>query len=102
MEDKKVETLLQFAYKSGKLKFGYENLHKLKGKYFLILADDLSENTKKDILKLKKFEIYFFKTKKEIGKIFGKNNVGVVAVLEDSLGTEIKRFLKDRRFYIWS
>jgi ribosomal protein L7Ae-like RNA K-turn-binding protein len=92
--EKKVVSLLQFAYKSGKLMFGYENLHKLKGKYFLILAKDLSENTKKYILKLNKFEIYFFKSKQELGKIFGKNNVGVVAVLENNLGKEIKRFLK--------
>jgi ribosomal protein L7Ae-like RNA K-turn-binding protein len=92
--EKKVVSLLQFAYRSGKLKFGFENLYKLKGKYFLILAKDLSENTKKDILKLNRFEIYFFKNKQELGKIFGKNNVGVVAVLEDNLGREIKRFLK--------
>ena len=58
--EKKVISLLQLAYRSGKLKFGYENLYKLKGKHFLILAKDLSENTKKDILKLNKFEIYFF------------------------------------------
>lgn len=92
--ERKVVSLLQFAYRSGKLKFGFENLYRLKGKYFLILAKDLSESTKKDILKLNKFEIYFFKNKQELGKIFGKNNVGVVAVLEDSLGREIKRFLK--------
>jgi ribosomal protein L7Ae-like RNA K-turn-binding protein len=92
--EKKIISLLQFAYKSGKLKFGYENLHKLKGKYFLILAKDLSENTKKYILKLNRFEIYFFKSKQELGKIFRKNNIGVIAVLEDNLGREIKRFLK--------
>ena len=46
--EKKVISLLQFAYRSGKLKFGYENLYKLRGNYFLILANDLSENTKKE------------------------------------------------------
>lgn len=70
--EKKVVSLLQLAYRSGKLKFGFENLHKLKGKYFLILAKDLSENTKKNILKLNRFEIYFSKINRSLEKFLEK------------------------------
>lgn len=99
----KVIDLLRLAYKSRSLKFGYDNLKKLKGKYFLILASDLSENTKRNIIKLDKFEIFTFKTKEELGKIFSKSNIGVVAVLENNLGLEIKRLLKGLGgLHIWS
>lgn len=96
MDERKIDSLLQISYKAKKLKFGYENVGKIKGKAFLIVAKDLSENTKKHILKKFKGEIFTYKTKKDLGALFGKNEVGVIILPFNQINLEIKEIF--RRF----
>lgn len=86
--------LMQLAYKAGKLKFGYDTLEKLRGDYFLLIAQDLSERTKRDILSKYNFKVYSLFTKDCLGRVFGKGSVGVVIVKRDELGREIERILQ--------
>lgn len=86
--------LLQLAYRAGKIHFGSDSLKKIKGDYFIVAATDLSDRTKKHILSLNKFKVYFCFDKNTLSQIFNKNNVGVVIVKKDSIGVEIEKALQ--------
>lgn len=95
MDERKIDSLIQLSYKARKIILGYENINKVKGKYFLIIAKDLSENTKKHILKRFKGEIFIYKTKKELGNLIGKNEIGVMILPETEINLRIKETLKN-------
>jgi ribosomal protein L7Ae-like RNA K-turn-binding protein len=97
MDERKLDSLLQLSFKARKLKFGYENIDKVKGKAFIIVAKDLSENTKKHILKRFKGDIFTYKTKNELGNLFGKNEIGVIILPENEINLKIKEIF--RRFF---
>lgn len=91
---RRLVSLLQLAYKAGSLNFGYDNLKRLKGNYFILAAEDLSERTKRDILSKYNFKTYFLFSKEKLGSIFGKNSIGIVIIKRDNLGIEIERTLE--------
>lgn len=90
----RIVNLLQLAYRAGKVKFGYERLEKEKEDCFIIAATDLSNRTKRHILSLNRFKVYFYFDKSRLSCIFNKNNVGVVIVKRDGIGTEIEKSLQ--------
>lgn len=94
MDKKKIDSLLQLSFKARKIKFGYENIDKVKGDTFVIIAKDLSENTKRYILNKFKGDIYQYKTKKDLGRLFGKNEVGVIILPKNELNLKIKEIFK--------
>ncbi|WP_028950781.1 50S ribosomal protein L7 [Sulfurihydrogenibium subterraneum] len=96
MDEKKIDTLLQLSFRAGKIRFGYENINKVKGGTFVIIAKDLSENTKRYILNRFKGEIFQYKTKEELGRLFGKNQVGVIILPRNELNLKIKEIFKKR------
>ena len=96
MDERKIDTLLQLSFRARKIKFGYENVNKVKGDTFVIIAKDLSENTKRYILNRFKGEVFQYKTKEELGKLFGKNQVGVIILPKNELNLKIKEIFKKR------
>ncbi|HEV09574.1 MAG: 50S ribosomal protein L7ae [Sulfurihydrogenibium sp.] len=96
MDERKIDSLLQLSYKARKLTFGYENIDRLKNIDFLIIASDLSENTKRHILKRFKGEIFVYKTKHSLGALFGKKEIGVIILLKDKLNLQIKDYFKNQ------
>ena len=96
MDERKIDTLLQLSFRARKIKFGYENVNKVKGDTFVIIAKDLSENTKRYILNRFKGEVFQYKTKEELGRLFGKNQVGVIILPRNELNLKIKEIFKKR------
>lgn len=89
-----LESLLRLAYKAGSIKFGFETLEKMKGDYFIILAKDLSERTKRNIFYRFKVDVYQVWDKERLSSLFRKNNLGVVIVKKDGLGKKIQAILE--------
>lgn len=89
-----LESLLRLAYKAGSVKFGFETLEKVRGDYFLILAKDLSERTKRNIFYKFKVDVYQLWDKEKLSNLFRKSNVGVVIVRKDGLGEKIQAILE--------
>ena len=96
MDERKIDTLLQLSFRARKIKFGYENVNKVKGDTFVIIAKDLSENTKRYILNRFKGEVFQYKTKEELGRLFGKNQVGVIILPKNEINLKIKEIFKKR------
>lgn len=96
MDERKIDSLLQISFKAHKIRFGYENVNRIKGDTFVIIAKDLSENTKRYILNRFKGEIFQYKTKEELGRLFGKNEVGVIILPRNELNLKIKEIFKKR------
>lgn len=90
---RKVVDLLRLGYKAGSIRFGYETLERIRGRYIILAATDLSERTKKHILSKPIYKVYFYFTKETLSKIFNKNNLGVVIIKYDSIGKEIEKNL---------
>ncbi len=96
--EKNIKNLIQLGWKSRLIKIGYDDtLKELKKgiKGFLIIAEDLSKRTKRNILY--KYEGDFFEifNKKEIGKMLGKKEVGIIFVPENKYGLKLKKLIKD-------
>ncbi|WP_457642833.1 L7Ae/L30e/S12e/Gadd45 family ribosomal protein [Persephonella sp.] len=90
---KQIVSLLQIGWRGRLIKIGYDETEKelKKGrKGFLIIATDIAERTKRNILRLKDFEYYQLFTKEEIGKYLGKKEVGIIFVPLNKFGLKLK------------
>ncbi len=99
--EKEIVSLIQLGWRSRLIKIGFEDTDKefKKGKKgFLILAKDLSENSRKKILRKciesnDKCAYFEFLTKENLGKFLGKKSVGIIFIPEAKLGIKIKNLL---------
>jgi len=94
---KNIKNLIQLGWRSRLIKIGYDDtLKELKKgvKGFLILAEDLSKRTKRNILYKYKGDFYEIFTKKEIGKMLGKEEVGIIFVPENKYGLKLKGLIE--------
>ena len=91
----KIYGFLGLAMKAGKIAFGADMcIEKIKNNEvsMLILAEDLSDNTKdkfKNLAETYHTRFVVFGTIEEISQSIGKVNKGIVAVLDDGFGEKI-------------
>lgn len=90
----KIGTMLQFAYKSGKLSFGESVIIKMMSSQIkvMVLATDIAPAQEKKYLN--KASYYGVKvvrcfTKQELGDLFSKNEVACVGVSDNNFAKEI-------------
>ncbi|MCL1827272.1 MAG: ribosomal L7Ae/L30e/S12e/Gadd45 family protein [Candidatus Cloacimonetes bacterium] len=92
----KIVTLLQFAHKANKIIFGHDAvLRGVRSKKvdMIICAEDLSENTKKSIIKHTEnviIDIFYMGTISLFESLFGKA-IGIIGVSDISFGKGIKK-----------
>ena len=85
--------LIQLGWRSRIIKIGFDDvLNELKqGKEgFLILAEDISKRTKRNILFKYKGDYFELFTKKDLGKFIGKREVGIIFVPNTKFGKKLK------------
>ena len=94
---KQVINHIQLGWRSRLIKIGYEDTEKeiKKGKKgFLILATDVAERTKRNILRLFDGEYFQIFLKEELGQFIGKKTVGIIFVPETKFGLKLKSLVK--------
>jgi len=102
-EEKKVEladiiSLMQMARKAGKLVMGTaaceQSLKRRKAK-LCIIASDISERTKKQIIKLVKHQkVLICGSKSSLGEAFARNELGIITVEDSNFARGIMRRVK--------
>ncbi len=94
---KQIINLLQIGWRSRQIRIGFDDTLKEleKGKKgFIILATDIAERTKRNILRMHKGEVFQLFTKLEIGNFLGRGEVGIIFVPETKFGLKLKNLLK--------
>ena len=97
----KIYGMLGLAMKAGKLAYGTDMcIEKIKKKEvsLLILANDLSQNTKEKLTKVAEtyhISIVVFGEIETISQSIGKENKGVIAVLEEGFANKISQMVKN-------
>ncbi len=95
--EKQIINMIQLGWRSGQIKIGYDELEKAvkqREKGFVIIAQDIAERTKRNILRVFRGECFSLFTKEELGKFLGKKTVGVVFVKENKFGLKLKNLVK--------
>ncbi len=95
--EKQIINLLQIGWRSRQIKIGFDDTVKEleKGKKgFLILAEDISDRTKRNILRKTKVEYFQIFTKLSLGYALGRGEVGIIFVPETKFGLKLKNLLK--------
>mgnify|MGYP002578183304 CR=1 FL=1 len=92
----KIATLLQFAYRAGKLYFGESNIIKMMSNQvkILVVAKDVSPSQEKKYLSKAEFynvRVIRYLSKEDLGALFGKNEVACVGISDANMAKEIKR-----------
>ncbi len=90
---KQIINLIQIGWRGRIIRIGYDEAVKQikKGKKgFLIIAEDIAERTKRNILKEGKPQYYQIFTKEELGSFIGKKEVGIIFVPETKFGLKLK------------
>ena len=90
---KQIISLIQIGWRGRLIKIGYEDTQKEleKGKKgFLIIAEDIAERTKRNILRERNTEFYQLFTKEQLGKFIGKKEVGIIFVPLNKFGLKLK------------
>ncbi len=92
---------LGLAYKAKRILIGENIFIALKDKkvVLIVLAEDVSENTRKrfyDKAKFYKIDILEFSTKKCLGEALGKEYVSAIGILDSNLKDKIKNFRESR------
>ncbi|NPA53672.1 MAG: hypothetical protein GXO21_03280 [Aquificae bacterium] len=94
---KQIVNFLQLGWRSRQIKIGFDDSIKeiRKGKKgFLIVAEDIAERTKRNILREHKGEYFQIFKKAEIGHFLGRGEVGIIFVPETKFGLKLKNLLK--------
>ncbi len=94
---KQIINLLQLGWRSRQIKIGFDDSIKeiRKGKKgFLILAEDVAERTKRNILREHKGDYFQLFKKLEIGHFLGRGEVGIIFVPETKFGLKLKNLLR--------
>lgn len=93
---KQIKNFIQIGWRGRLIKIGFDDTVKeiKKGKEgFLILAGDIAERTKRNILKLGNLEYYQLFTKDELGSFIGKKEVGIIFVPHNKFGLKLKSLI---------
>ncbi len=94
---KQIVNLLQLGWRSRQIKIGFDDsLNEIRSgkKGFLILAEDIAERTKRNILREFKGDYFEIFKKAEIGKFLGRGEVGIIFVPETKFGLKLKNLLR--------
>ena len=92
-DENKIRVLLGFARKAGKLAVGRSaviNAHKQKRIALAILATDATPKAQKIVEHLQGVGAIRFGTKNELGKILGRDEVGMIGVLDHEFAASLK------------
>lgn len=99
MINKKIYGLLGLCTKAGKVCFGrdacIELIEKKKVK-IIIVADDASDRTKKDlqfICENNNTKIYFYGTIENLSKAIGKSNKAVIGIKDENFSKQIEKII---------
>ncbi|WP_457625421.1 ribosomal L7Ae/L30e/S12e/Gadd45 family protein [Persephonella sp.] len=93
---KQIVSLIQIGWRGRIISIGYDDTVKQikKGKKgFLIIAEDIAERTKRNILKEGNLEYYQLFTKSELGSFIGKKEVGIIFVPMTKFGLKLKSLI---------
>ena len=91
--EKQITNLIQIGWRGRIIKIGYNEAEKAlkKGKKgFLIIAEDVAERTKRNILRVKNVEYFQIFNKLQLGSFIGKKEVGIIFVPETKFGLKLK------------
>ena len=94
---RQIINLIQLGWRSRQIVIGFDDaLYQIrKGKKgYLILAKDIAERTKRNILREYKGEYFQLFTKLELGSFIGRGEVGIIFVPETKFGLKLKNLLK--------
>lgn len=93
----KILSLCGLATKAGKVvsgEFSTEKAVKQKNAFLVIVADDASDNTKKEFRDMCSYyhvPVYFFSEKEELGHAIGKEFRASLAILDEGFANNIKK-----------
>ncbi len=89
----KAETLVGFAIKANKCRFGVNSIESLKHAELLIVCPTASDNTKKEALKLsKKLSARLYISVKPLEEITYKENCKLIAITDKNFAKPITEF----------
>ncbi|WP_456383087.1 L7Ae/L30e/S12e/Gadd45 family ribosomal protein [Persephonella sp.] len=91
--EKQIVSMLQLGWRGRIITIGYDEVEKLlnRGKKgFLILAEDVAERTKRNILRGRNVEYFQLFTKSQLGSFIGKKEVGIIFVPLTKFGLKLK------------
>lgn len=94
----KVNSLIQFAIKGGKIAFKQTIPHFIKKRKIgvIIYANDASKNTIESYLD-NSCNCIMYLSKKELGELFKKDEVSIFGILDQNLSKEIVKLLKEEK-----
>jgi len=93
---KNIINLIQIGWRSRQIKIGFEDtLKEIKRgkKGFLIIAEDVAERTKRNILREFQGDYFSIFKKSQLGHFLGKGEVGIIFVPETKFGLKLKNLL---------
>ena len=95
LEINKAKSYLGFAIKSRAIKFGVDDIIKMKSAKLIIVSDELKESSEKKILSYsQKNNIELLKlTLDDFQKLLDNNNIKAVAITDENLAAQIKKNL---------
>ncbi len=95
LEINKAKSYLGFAIKSRAIKFGVDDIIKMKSAKLIIVSDELKESSEKKILSYsQKNIIELLKlTLDDFQKLLDNNNIKAVAITDENLAAQIKKNL---------
>lgn len=95
----KIQVLLRFARKAGKLAVGRSAVikaHKQKRIALAILATDATPKAQKIVEHLQGVSAVRFGTKSELGELLGRNEVGMIGVLDHQFAASLKHAVNSK------
>lgn len=95
LEINKAKSYLGFAIKSRAIKFGVDDIIKMKSAKLIIVSDELKESSEKKVLSYsQKNNIELLKlTLDDFQKLLDNNNIKAVAITDENLAAQIKKNL---------
>ncbi len=94
--ERQIINLLQLGWRGRVIKIGYDEAEKslIRGeKGFLIIAEDIAERTKRNILRVENVEYFEMFNKFKLGNFIGKKEVGIIFVPETKFGLKLKSLI---------
>jgi ribosomal protein L7Ae-like RNA K-turn-binding protein len=94
---KQILNLIQLGWRGRGITIGFEDtINELKRgkKGFLILAEDISDRTKRNILYKYEGDYFQLFSKDELGRAIGKREVGIIFIPEGKFGNKLKALIK--------
>jgi len=107
LDNKRALSMIGLAQKAGKVasgEFSTEKAVKEHKAYMVIVADDSSDNTKKNFKNMceyYKVPVYFFSNKDDLGHAIGKEFRASLAILDEGFKNSIEKHFKRRLFLLF-